>query len=32
MRPIWLNRGGAREWPAALAPPERTISSLEEIR
>lgn len=32
LRPIWLNRGGAREWPAALAPPERTISSLEEIR
>jgi len=31
MQAIWLNRGGAREWPPALAPPPRTISTLAEI-
>jgi 2-haloalkanoic acid dehalogenase type II len=31
MQSIWLNRGGAREWPVALAPPARTISTLAEI-
>ncbi len=31
MHSVWLNRGGMREWPAALAPPERTISTLAEI-
>jgi putative hydrolase of the HAD superfamily len=31
MQAIWLNRGGAREWPSALAPPPRTISTLAEI-
>jgi putative hydrolase of the HAD superfamily len=31
MQSVWLNRGGEREWPAALAPPTRTISTLAEI-
>jgi len=31
MQSVWLNRGGARIWPALLAPPERTISTLAEI-
>jgi putative hydrolase of the HAD superfamily len=31
MQAVWLNRGGAREWPAWLAPPARTISTLAEI-
>ncbi len=31
MQSVWLNRGGAREWPAALAAPLRTISTLAEI-
>ncbi len=31
MQAVWLNRGGARDWPAALAPPARTISTLAEI-
>jgi putative hydrolase of the HAD superfamily len=31
MHSVWLNRGGAREWPAALAAPLRTISTLAEI-
>lgn len=30
MQAAWLNRG-AREWPAQLPPPPRTISTLEEI-
>jgi putative hydrolase of the HAD superfamily len=31
MQAVWLNRDGAREWPAWLAPPARTISTLAEI-
>jgi putative hydrolase of the HAD superfamily len=31
MQAVWLNRGGAREWPSWLAPPARTISTLAEI-
>jgi putative hydrolase of the HAD superfamily len=31
MQTVWLNRGGLREWPVALAPPARTISTLAEI-
>lgn len=31
MHAVWLNRGGARSWPAHLAPPARTISTLSEI-
>jgi putative hydrolase of the HAD superfamily len=31
MQSLWLNRGGGREWPTALAPPARTISTLDEI-
>jgi putative hydrolase of the HAD superfamily len=31
MQAVWLNRGGARKWPDALAPPPRTISTLAEI-
>jgi putative hydrolase of the HAD superfamily len=31
MQAVWLNRGGARDWPAWLAPPARTISTLAEI-
>ena len=30
MQAAWLNRG-AREWPAQLPPPPRTISTLAEI-
>ncbi len=30
MQAAWLNRG-AREWPAQLPPPPRTISTLDEI-
>jgi HAD superfamily hydrolase (TIGR01509 family) len=31
MQAVWLNRGGARNWPKALAPPPRTISTLAEL-
>ncbi len=31
MQTLWLNRRGDREWPAELAPPTRTISTLAEI-
>ena len=31
MQSVWLNRGGVRDWPAALAAPARTISTLAEI-
>ncbi|HEX4153068.1 MAG TPA: HAD family hydrolase [Steroidobacteraceae bacterium] len=31
MHAVWLNRGGLRQWPAALAAPPRTISTLAEI-
>jgi putative hydrolase of the HAD superfamily len=31
MQSVWLNRGGARCWPATLPPPARTISTLAEI-
>ncbi len=31
MQTVWLNRNHARVWPVALAPPSRTISTLDEI-
>jgi putative hydrolase of the HAD superfamily len=31
LQAVWLNRDGAREWPASLAPPARTISTLADI-
>lgn len=31
MQTVWLNRNNARAWPVALAPPTRTISTLDEI-
>jgi putative hydrolase of the HAD superfamily len=31
MQAVWLNRGGAREWPKTLELPARTISTLAEI-
>ena len=31
MQSVWLNRGGVRDWPPAMAAPARTISTLAEI-